>query len=156
MTRHMMLIAALLASVCFTTSSAQAQAVTPGPPVMPYDPAQQVFDRAVDLLKATVNRCHYNHRETTAEAVTVIEFLVNAGHDDLAEIAARYFVDEIKDISEACADYATTSCRRAIEKLRMLGATELARDLKELCLRALAAIDQSEENSIRRIRAALP
>jgi len=156
MTRHMMLIAALLASVCFTTSSAQAQTVAPGPQVMPHDLAQQVFDRAVDILKTTVDRCLYNNRETTAEAVRVIDFLVSNGHDDLAEIVARYFVNEIKDFSDACAGYATTSCRRAIEKLRMLGATQLARELRELCIRALAAIDQSEENSIRRIRAALP
>jgi hypothetical protein len=148
-----MLTMTTLASLCLATTVADAQ--TPGP-VMPYNGAQEIYDNAVDMLQTTVSRCRTNNRETTAEAVRLIHFLVSIGQDDLAEVVAKYFAEEIVDFSGACADYATRNCRRAIDTLRLLDAPELARALQRHCKRALLAIEESEEGSLQRIRAALP
>ena len=154
MTRNMILAVVTIASLCAAESSALAQTIQ-GPPVT-YDGAQEIYDNAVDLLQSTVSRCRRHNRETTVEAVRVINFLVNIGQDELAVVAAEHFAEEIVDFSAKCENYATTQCRRAIEKLRQMGATELARALREHCLRALDLIDDSTEYSLQQIRAALP
>ncbi len=144
MTRHALVLAAI-ASAFVLNTAAPARAHTP----------QDVYDDCVEAITSAVHRCQARNRTSAAEGSQLITRLLNAGHTERARLVAHRYRHKINSDSDECVDYVHHLCRRCVHALLEFGAEELARDIVDVCDRAVHAIRKSQRAAIAAINAAL-
>lgn len=115
------------------------------------DPAR-LFQRCKNAVQTKTEGCVRHMNATSKECAQLIERLLNAGHEERAKHVARRCLHSIEVTSASCRRSIINICEECIRRLVRLEAEELARRLHGICKRAVAAVEEAEEQAKQRIR----
>ena len=111
----------------------------------------QIAAHCVRSVKQLSDRCVEANADTARDCIRKIKRLLEAGERHEAAHVARRCVHRIHLQSDNCVEAIHEHCRRCIDVLTELGAHELARHVRQACLRSIDRVRDSERRAVHAI-----